>query len=165
MTTHTLQGALHVERSIIINRSPEELYRFWRDFSHLPECLQHLQRVDVRDDRHSHWVTKAPGGTTVEWDAEIINEVENELIAWQSVGDTHVPNAGSVRFMPAEQGATEVRVTLNYDPPGGKIGEIIAKVFGESPDQQVRDDLRRFKQLMETGELATIEGQPRGTCK
>lgn len=166
MTSTTLQGAIHVERSIIINRPADELYRFWRDFSNLPKILHHLQDVVIIDDRRSRWMTRAPAGSTVEWEAEIINEVENELIAWQSSGDTSVPNAGSVRFVPADQGrATEVKVTLNYDPPAGKFGDAIAKLFGESPDQQVRDDLRKFKQLMEAGEIATIEGQPRGRCK
>jgi uncharacterized membrane protein len=166
MTTTTLQGAIHVERSIIVNRPREEVYRFWRDFSNLPRFMQHLQAVDVRDDKHSHWVTKAPAGSTAEWDAEIINEVPEETIAWQSAGETNVPNSGSVRFVPAENGgATVVKVTLNYDPPAGKLGDLIARLFGESPDQQVRDDLRRFKALMETGEIPTIEDQPRGDCK
>jgi len=166
MTTTTLQGTVHVEHTVVVNRPADELYRFWRDFTNLPRFLQHLQDVTIIDEKRSHWVTKAPAGTTVEWDAEIINEVENELIAWQSIGDTNVPNAGSVRFVPADGGeGTEVKVALNYDPPAGKLGDVIAKLFGESPDQQVRDDLRKFKQLMEAGEIATTEGQPRGTCK
>ncbi|GMU19984.1 MAG: hypothetical protein AMXMBFR13_00850 [Phycisphaerae bacterium] len=166
MTTTTLHGTIHVERSMIINRPPDEVYRFWRDFTNLPRFMQHLQSVEVQDGRRSHWITKAPAGTTVEWDAEVIHEIEDDTIAWQSVGETNVPNAGSVRFLPADGGqATEVKITLNYDPPAGKFGDIIAKLFGEAPDQQVRDDLRRLKQLLEAGETATIEGQPRGRCK
>ena len=166
MTTTTLEGTIHVERTMFVNRPADELFRFWRDFTNLPKFTQHLQEVKIHNDGRSHWVTRAPAGTTVEWDAEIIHEVENELIAWQSVGETNVPNSGSVRFIPVEGGAaTEVKVTLNYDPPGGKAGAAIARLFGESPDQQTRDDLRRFKQLMETGEIATIEGQPRGACR
>lgn len=166
MTTTTLQGTVHVERTVVINRSPDEVYRFWRDFGNLPRFMQHLQSVETLDGRRSHWVTRAPVGTTVEWDAEVINDVPNEIIAWQSIGDTSVPNAGSVRFVALDGGqCTELKVTLNYDPPAGKFGDALAKLFGESPDQQVRDDLRRLKQLLEAGEIATIEGQPRGSCK
>jgi uncharacterized membrane protein len=165
-TATTLQGTLHVERNMIIDRPTGEVYRFWRDFGNLPKFMRYLQAIEVHDDRHSHWVTEGLTGTTAEWDTEIINEVPDELIAWQSSGDTHVPNSGSVRFIPVEGGeSTEVKLTLNFDPPAGKVGELIAKLFGESPNQQVRDGLRRCKRLMETGEIATTEGQPRGNCK
>jgi len=163
MTSTTLQGTIHVEQNITVHRPAEELYRFWRDFRNLPRILRHLQEVTVLDDRCSHWVTKALAGFTVDWDAEMINEVENELIAWQSIGQTSVPNAGSVRFIPAGDGeSTEVKVTLNYDPPAGKIGDAIARLFGESPDQQVRDDLRTFKQLMEGGDVVSSEDETGG---
>lgn len=154
---------IRVEKSVTINRSPEELYKYWRNFENLPRFMNHLESVRTTGERRSHWVAKAPAGTTVEWDAEIINEKENELIAWRSVEGADVDNAGSVRFqaIPAERG-TEVKVQLRYDPPGGIVGAAIAKLFGEAPDQQIEDDLRRFKQLMETGEIATTKGQSSG---
>ena len=152
-----------VEKSVTVNRSPEELYRFWRNFEHLPQFMDHLQSVRVIDDRHSHWVAKAPARTSVEWDAEIVDERPNEFIAWRSTGNPDVENAGSVhfKFAPGGRGA-EVKVTLEYSPPGGLIGMGIAKVFGEEPSQQVDGDLRRFKNLMEAGEVPTTEGQPSG---
>jgi len=122
---------IKVEKSVTINKSPAELYRFWRNFENLPNFMSHLEAVRVDDNKISHWVAKAPGGTTVEWDAEIINEVENELIAWRSLEGMTVPNAGSVRFqaLPHNRG-TAVKVTLSYDPPGGGLGAAIAKLFG-----------------------------------
>jgi uncharacterized membrane protein len=154
---------IKVEKSVLINKSPEELYRFWHNFENLPQFMNHLESVQVRDDRRSHWVAKAPLGTTVEWDAEIINEKENELIAWRSLEGADVNNAGSVRFQPARGGrGTEVKVSLEYDPPAGVLGAAVAKLFGEEPNQQVEEDLRRFKQLMETGVIPTTEGQSSG---
>jgi uncharacterized membrane protein len=152
-----------VEKSVTINKSPEELYRFWRKFENLPRFMNHLEAVHDMGGNRSHWVAKAPANSTVEWEAEIYNEKENELIAWRSLEGAQVDNAGSVRFEPDQAGrGTTVRVTLKYDPPGGTIGKLIAKLFGEAPDQQVEEDLRRFKQLMETGETPTTEGQPSG---
>ncbi len=152
-----------VEKSITINRSPEELYRFWRNFENLPRFMDHLESVKTTGDKRSHWVAKAPAGTTVEWDAEVINEKENELIAWRSLEGADVDNAGSVRFERASgDRGTVVRVTLEYDPPGGSLGAIVAKLFGEAPDQQIEEDLRRFKQVMEAGERPTTEGQSSG---
>jgi uncharacterized membrane protein len=152
---------IKVDRSVTINRSPEELYRFWRNFENLPRFMENLESVRTIDDRRSHWVAKAPMGKTVEWDAEIINEEENKLIAWRSLEGSDVDSAGSVRFEPAPGGrGTEVKVSLIYNPPGGKIGSIISKLFGKDPEQQVQEDLRRFKQLMEVGEIPTTEGQP-----
>jgi uncharacterized membrane protein len=152
-----------VEKSVTINKSPEELYRFWRSFENLPRFMNHLESVKETGEGRSHWVAKAPAGKTVEWDAEIYNEKENELIAWRSLEGSDVDNAGSVRFEPAPGGrGTVVRVTLKYDPPGGIIGATIAKLFGEEPSQQIEEDLHRFKQVMETGETATTEGQPSG---
>lgn len=152
-----------VEKSVTINQSPEKLYRFWHNFENLPRFMNHLEAVHVTGQNRSHWVAKAPAGTTVEWDAEVYNEKEGELIAWRSLEGADVDNAGSVRFEadPAGRG-TIVRVALKYDPPGGTIGKIVAKLFGEAPDQQVEEDLRRFKQLMEAGETPTTEGQPSG---
>jgi uncharacterized membrane protein len=152
-----------VEKSLTINREPAELFSFWRNFDNLPRFMNHLEEVRVTDPTHSHWVAKAPAGTKVEWDAEVYNEKENELIAWRSLEGSDVDNAGSVHFTPAPSGrGTEVRVSLKYDPPAGKLGALVAKLFGEEPEQQVDEDLRRFKQLMEAGETATIKGQPSG---
>lgn len=154
---------IRVEKSVTINKSPEELYRFWRRFENLPRFMNHLESVTTTAGGRSHWVAKAPAGTTVEWDAEVYNEKENELIAWRSLDAADVDNAGSVRFEPATGGrGTTVRVTLRYDPPGGTLGSIVARLFGENPEQQIEEDLRRFKQVMETGEIATTEGQPSG---
>ncbi|HVF86762.1 MAG TPA: SRPBCC family protein, partial [Pyrinomonadaceae bacterium] len=121
------------------------------------------ESVRVTDDKRSHWVAKAPAGTTVEWDAEVYNEKQNEMIAWRSLEGADVDNAGSVHFERASGGrGTVVKVSLKYDPPGGVIGATIAKLFGEAPDQQIQEDLRRLKQVMEAGEIPTTEGQSSG---
>jgi uncharacterized membrane protein len=127
--------------------------------------MRHLQAVEITSDNQSHWIASAPFGKTVEWDAEIYTERENELIGWRSLAGSQVDTAGSVQFReaPGDRG-TEVTVTLKYDPPAGKLGVAIASIFGGSADFQVREDLRRFKQMMEAGEAPTIEGQPRGAC-
>lgn len=152
-----------IERSVTINRPADELYSFWRSFENLPRFMNHLESVRVTSEKNSHWVAKAPAGTSVEWDAEVYNEKENELIAWRTLEGADVPSAGSVHFEPAAGGrGTIVRVILKYDPPGGAIGAAIARLFGENPEQQISEDLRRFKQLMETGEVATVEGQTSG---
>ncbi|HMF56497.1 MAG TPA: SRPBCC family protein [Pyrinomonadaceae bacterium] len=152
-----------VEKSVTINKSPAELYQFWRNLENLPHFMSHLESVQVTDEKRSHWIAKAPAGSTVEWDAEIYNEKENELIAWRSLEGSDVDNAGSVHFEAAPGGrGTVVRVVLKYDPPAGRIGSTLAKLFGEEPSQQIDEDLRRFKQLMEAGEAATTEGQPSG---
>jgi len=155
--------AVKVERAVTIRHPREELYRFWRNFENLPRIMGHLESVTVLSAERSHWKAKAPAGTSVEWDAVIINEIENELIAWKSVDDARVPNAGSVHFRPAPAGrGTEVRVVLEYEPPAGALGRAVAKLFGEEPDVQVREDLGRFKQMIETGEIATSQAQPEG---
>jgi uncharacterized membrane protein len=161
--TVNARKAVKVERSVTINRPAQELYDFWRDFEQLPRFMTHLESVTVLDDRRSHWVAKAPAGTEVEWDAEIINEIPGQLIAWKSVAPADVANAGSVHFQTAPGGrGTEVKVVLDYEPPAGRLGAIAAKLLHEEPDTQVREDLRRFKQLMEAGEVPTTEGQPAG---
>ncbi len=153
---------IKIRRSVTINQPPEELYRFWKNFENLPHFMQHLESVRVIDDLHSHWVTKAPAGRTIEWDAEIVAHRENELIGWRSTGGP-VEHVGSVHFEPAPGGrGTVVRVQLQYNPLGGRLGAALAKLFGPSPDQQIAEDLRRFKQLMEAGEIVTVEGQPSG---
>lgn len=152
-------GGIHVKKYITINRSPEELYQFWHNFENLPRFMHHLEAVQVQGDRRSHWRAKAPAGMTVEWDAEITEDQANELIAWQALEGADIPNTGSVRFKPAPGNrGTVVTVELHYDAPGGKIGAAIAKLFGEEPEQQVQDDLRAFKQVMETGEVVRSDG-------
>jgi uncharacterized membrane protein len=156
-------AAMRVEQAVTINRSPEELYQFWRDFKNLPRFMKHLEAVQVSNENRSHWVAKGPAGTTIEWDAEIIEDHPNKVIAWRSMEGADVDNTGSVRFERAPGGrGTTVRVRLQYDPPGGVIGAGVAKLLGEDPEWQVKDDLRRFKQLMETGEIITTEGQSAG---
>jgi uncharacterized membrane protein len=154
---------LHVQQAVTINRSTDELFRFWRNFENLPQFMQYLVSVRQIDQRRSHWVVKAPAGRTVEWDAEIVNEVPNELIGWRTIDGADVISAGSVRFKPAgPHRGTEVHVRLQYEPPGGKIGAAIAWMLRHDPNQTIQEDLRRFKQLMEAGEVPTTEGQPRG---
>ena len=147
-------GAVHVRKSITINRPPEELYRFWRDFDNLPRFMTHMEEIRKLDDKRSHWKARAIAGFTVEWDAEITEDVPNERIAWASVAGSSVHNAGSVTFKqrPANRG-TVVEVEMRVDPPGGAIGAKIAKLFGKEPVQQVADHLRAFKQIVETGHL------------
>jgi len=159
----TADGGLWVEKSVTINKSPAELYHFWHNFENLPRFMEHLEAVQVLDAKRSHWVAKAPAGRTVEWDAEITQDEENALIAWRSLDNADVSNTGSVRFQPLPGGrGTEVDILVRYNPPGGVLGALVAKMFGEEPAQQIGDDLRRFKQLMEAGEIPTTEGQPRG---
>jgi len=163
-TTQESKG-IHVKSSITIDRSAEELYRFWSNFSNLPNFMKHLESVQVMGDGLSHWKAKAPAGTSVEWDAEIIDDQPNKLIAWRSLKGAQVDNSGSVRFDRATGNrGTVVRVELEYNPPAGAIGALIAKLFGEEPQQQVNDDLRAFKQVMELGEVvvseATVHDRP-----
>ncbi len=154
---------IRVEKTVTINATPEQLYTFWRNFENLPRFMDHLEAVRVIDGRRSHWVANGPAGIDAEWDAEIINEIPNELIGWRSVDGSRVDNAGSVHFTPAAGGrGTEVKVVLRYDPPGGRVGAAFAKLFGESPQHQVQEDLRRLKRIIETGEIPTIKGQPAG---
>lgn len=140
---------IKVERSVVVGRPVQEVYLFWRNFENLPRFMDHLESVTVIDENRSHWVAKAPAGLRMEWDATIHNEIENELIAWRSLPGADVNNAGSVHFTPAGDGRTEVRVVLSYEPPAGRLGAAVAKLLGEEPSQQVEDDLRRFKQVME----------------
>jgi uncharacterized membrane protein len=143
---------VRVDESVVLNRPRGEVYRFWRNLENLPRFMDHLEAVTVLDERRSHWTAKGPAGSRVEWDAEIHNEIPNELIAWRSLQGSQVDNAGSVHFMPTENGDTEVRVVLRYDPPAGKLGATVARLFGEDPSRQVADDLRRLKQVVEAGE-------------
>lgn len=152
-----------VREMITIAVTPEECYRLWRDVENLPRFMTHLESVQKKDDRTSHWVVKAPGGGTAEWDSEITADEPNAMLAWRSLPGADVENSGSVRFEAAPGGrGTTVRVEMSYVPPAGKLGAVVAKVSGEEPRQQVREDLRRFKQLLETGEITTTQGQPSG---
>jgi uncharacterized membrane protein len=157
------QLGIRVDRSVSIYRPVDEVYRFFRDFKNLGRILTHVNDVREVDDKHSHWFVKGPGGMELEWDAEIIEERPNELISWRSIGSPDVESAGSVRFerAPGERG-TFVRVSLNYLPPAGALGAAIAKLFGEEPETQIKEDLRRLKQMLEAGEIASTEGQPAG---
>lgn len=150
-----------VDEAVTIRRAVADVYQFWRRFDDFPRFMTHLVSVTTVDGGLSRWVARGPAGMTVEWDARIIKEIENERIAWQSVEGSTVATAGSVHFDGDSRG-TIVRVRLQYNPPAGKAGAAVAWLFGEEPRVQVREDLRRVKQLMETGEIATTEGQPTG---
>ncbi|HEY0173102.1 MAG TPA: SRPBCC family protein [Pyrinomonadaceae bacterium] len=138
-----------VEKSVTVNRPASELYAFWRNFENLPQFMNHLESVTAAGPNRTHWVVKAPAGTSVSWDAEVYNEKPGELIAWRTLEGSTVAHAGSVRFEESG-GSTLVRVSLKYDPPGGKLGSYVASLFGENPEQQIEEDLGRFKQLMES---------------
>lgn len=155
---------IRVEKTVTINKPAEELYNFWHNFENLPTFMKHLQSVKVIDMRRSHWVANAPMGQTVQWDADIVDDRPNELIAWASIEGADVENAGFVRFKPGPVGrGTEVKVVLEYAVPEGALSAALAKLFGEEPEQQIGDELHRFKMLMEAGEIATTAGQP--TCR
>ncbi|HET8648643.1 MAG TPA: SRPBCC family protein, partial [Gemmatimonadales bacterium] len=147
-----------LERRITVDRPAAELYRYWHNLENLPQFMEHLESVTVLDDRRSHWVSRAPAGARVEWDAEIHNDIPDELIAWRSLPGSDVANAGSVHFRPIGDGhSTEVQVVLSYEPPAGRLGATIAKLFGGAPGQQVEEDLQRFKLVMETGQGAATD--------
>lgn len=147
----------HVKKTITVNRSPGEVYRFWRDFENLPRFMEHLESVQVIDGRRSHWKAKSLDGGSLEWDVEIIDDRPNTLITWRALQHADVDNTGTVRFTPAPRGqGTVIRVELRYDPPGRKIGAAVAKFFGEKTGRQVVGDLRRLKQVLETGEQLTL---------
>jgi uncharacterized membrane protein len=149
-------GDVLIGRSVTINRPREELYAFWRDFTNLPRFMRNVHSVAIKDETRSHWVIEAPAGKTVEWDSEITRDEPGRLIAWRSLDGASVRNSGQVEFLDSSAGrGTVVRVTLTYDPPAGGVGKLIAKIFQKEPKIQARQDLRRFKQLMETGEVAT----------
>ncbi|GHF03422.1 hypothetical protein GCM10018789_37020 [Streptomyces werraensis] len=146
-----------------VTRSPDEAYTLWRDVERLPEFMVHLDEVHVTGPRTSHWRVGAPFGKTVEWDAEITQEVPGQLVAWRSVEGADIANSGEARFVPAPGGqGTEIRVSLRYELPGGAAGKAAARWFGEEPHQQLDDDLRRFKQIAEIGEVVRSEGAPGG---
>lgn len=161
---HAVEGdeGTIIGRTVTIGRPREEVYAFWRDFSNLPRVMENIERIDVRDDKLSHWVVKGPGGQHVEWDAMVTEDQPGRLIAWQSAQDADVKSSGRVEFLDAAPGrGTMVRATFAYDPPGGVVGEWIAKLFQREPAIQARRDLRRLKQFLETGEV-TSSASPSG---
>lgn len=164
-----LRGTLSAKRTVTatttIRRPADEVYRFWRELENLPSFMAHVESIEVTDDRHSHWTVRAPAGVTVEWDAEIVEDRPGELITWRSLPGASIDNRGTVRFVaaPGDRG-TEVHAEITYAAPGGRVGAMIAKLFGREPGQQAKGDLRRFKQVLETGEVvhsdASIHGMP-----
>ena len=157
------ESGIKVTHSVTVEKPADALYHYWRDFTNLPRIMDHLDSVTVQDGGRSHWVAKAPLGKTVAWDAEIISDVEHQMIAWRSLPGADVDNAGSVTFKAGPQGrGTVVRVEISYTPPGGRPGATVAHLLGEDPERQLDDDLRHFKQIMETGERPTTEGQSSG---
>lgn len=154
---------IRIDKSITINKPRQEVYRFWRNLENLPKFMVNLECVKEIDNRQSHWIAKGPANAMLEWRADIINEKEDELIGWRSLPGSQVSNAGSVQFKDAPGGrGTIVKVELQYEPPGGTIGAALAKLVGRDPERQIGEDLRRLKQLLETGELPTTAGQSRG---
>jgi uncharacterized membrane protein len=150
-----------VESSVLIDKSAEELYAFWRDLENLPRFMDNLVSVKSQGDQRSHWVVKTIGNAEISWDAEIVNDIPNELIAWRTVENSDIDHAGSVRFEPTGS-VTRVKVTMEYRPPAGKLGLGLAKLFGQEPQQMIESDLRRFKQLMESAQIASAR-QPQGS--
>jgi uncharacterized membrane protein len=157
------QQGIRVDKSITIDQPRDQVYYFWRDLENLPKFMHHLHSVTKIEGGRSHWITAGPAGKMCEWDAVIINDEPNELIAWCSLPGSEVETAGSVHFRRAPNGrGTEVSLELQYNPPGGALGAAFAKLLGGDPADQIGDDLRRLKQVMETGEFATTAGQPSG---
>lgn len=155
-----------VERTVTIDRQPEDLYPFWRNLENLPRIMDHLESVSMTDGRRSHWIARGPMGKRVEWTAEITEEVPNQVLSWKSIEGSDVITSASVQFTraPGDRG-TEVKLLVRYDPPGGIVGAAFVKLFGEDPSKEIREGLRRFKQLTEAGEIPTIEGQPSGRAE
>jgi uncharacterized membrane protein len=147
-----------IGRTVTINAPRQALYAFWRDFRNLPLFMENIESVQVFDERRSHWKVKGPADSIVEWDSLIIEDTPGEAIAWTSTEDAEVPNTGRIEFRDTTNGrGTQVTVNIVYEPPVGKLGKAVAKLFGREPNIQARQDLRRFKQLMETGEIPTSE--------
>lgn len=149
-------------QTVAINKSPEECYQFWRNFENLPRFMNHVKSVSVTSDKHSHWVVKAPAGTTVEWDAELVEDTQDRIV-WRSLPGASVENSGVVQFIKAPAGhGTIVKASIEYKPPAGAVGTAVATLFAREPRMQAKSDLRRFKAMIETGEIPTIKGQSSG---
>lgn len=152
---------IHVRKTYTINRQPDVVYRFWRSFENLPQFMKHLESVELIGDRRSRWRAKGPAGFTVEWEAEMTEDRPNEKIAWRSLEGSTIPNWGSVRFDPAPGSrGTELHVELFYEVPGGRVAQLLGKLFGEEPELQINEDLRRLKQILEAGEIARVAAPP-----
>ncbi len=155
-----MANGIEVRQSLTLLAPPQVLYDFWRRLSQFPLFMRHIESVEELDERRSHWVVRGPGDRRVEWDAEIVEDIPGRLLRWRTIGEPDVRHGGSVEFRPASGGrGTVAEVHLAYEPPGGGAGAALAKMLGDDPRQQIREDLRRFKQLVETGEIATIVGQ------
>lgn len=158
-----VSGDVSFTASVVINRPPEECYCYWRDLEKLPNFFSHLKSVRVTGDRRSHWITQGFGGKNLSWDAEMTTDVPNQRIAWRSLEGADIPNSGEVEFDSVRRGqGTIARIRMNYQPPARFGGSLFTNLLGRDPGMQVRKDLLRFKQLLETGEIATTEGQPAG---
>lgn len=156
-------AGVRVERTVTINRPPEEVYAFWRDFSNLPVFMENVESVTIHDETHSHWAVKGPAGVTLEWEAAIVSDEPHARIAWRTLANADVDHAGTVHFRPAPgDRGTEVHVVLEYVPIAGAVGSLVAKLFRREPDQQIASDLHHLKQILEAGEIATVDGQPSG---
>jgi len=155
---------IHARASCIVNREPDEVYTFWRSFENFPRFMRHVEAVQDLGDGRYHWVATGPAGMSVEWDAMMVADDPGRVITWRSLENSDVDNAGAVRFEPAPGGrGTIVRVNIEYNPVGGVLGAAVAKLFGEEPEQQMDDDLRRFKQLLEIGEVVVSDATLYGT--
>lgn len=153
-----------VEKRLLVNRPAAELYRFWRDLSNLPRVFQHLVSVDQTSGDRSRWIARGPMKQQLAWDAEIITDRPNEVLAWRSLEGSQVDTAGSVRFEESANGrGTNVVISLKYNPPGGQLTDYLASWFGSDLQSVIEDDMRKFKSLMEAGEIPTTTGQPRGS--
>jgi uncharacterized membrane protein len=162
-SSRRIHKGVSVEQAVLINQPVEEVFAFWMALENLPHFMNHLEQVSVRDDGTSHWVAKAPLGIKAEWDARITALQPGSLIAWQSLPGATIANAGEVRFKPGPGGDdTEIHVILEYKAPGGSAGAALARLLGEEPEVQVREDLLRLKALLETGDVSPLEDQPSG---
>jgi uncharacterized membrane protein len=155
-------GGIHVAHAVLINRPLHDVYAYWRDLRNLPRFMSHLVEVTPLNGLASHWVAKGPAGKRVEWDAEIINEVEDKVIGWRSLPESDLTSAGSVNFRERRGWGTEVNVRLQYEPAGGRPAAWIAWLLGSDPAKTIREDLRHLKASLEAGELPTVEAQPHG---
>jgi uncharacterized membrane protein len=153
-------GGIRIEEAMTIGKPAQDIYSYWRDFTHLPQFCKQLREVTILDANRSRWTANGPGDTALTWEAVVIQDIPNELISWRSLENSEFENAGSVRFRPAPgDRGTEVTLTMTYNPPGGPLGSLIAKLTAKDPAVLLREQLRRLKQLLETGEIATTDGQ------
>jgi uncharacterized membrane protein len=154
---------IRARASTTIGHPREKVFEFLRQLENLPRVMRHLISVETAENGRSHWIAQGPAGYQVQWDAEVINEIPNELVAWKSLPGSDVDQAGSLRFRDAPGGrGTEIRVELQYNPPAGILGAYVARLFGREPEQEIAADLQLLKQFLETGEIATTESQSRG---